>query len=302
MDVQLCPITQENYHAAMQLQVAPEQQTFTPSNVHVLAALPFQPGRMALGIVDQHQHVLVGFLVYGLDAATGRWWIHHVMVDAPQQRHGYGRSALEHLIAQVAQQVRVTHLYARYHLTNEAAKTLGARVGFQATAEVQDGHMVVMLPLPAPLLSPPQITLRDITLANARACIQLQVLPHQARFVASNAESLIQSKFEPHWVTKAIYNEEEMVGFVMYGYDAAFGWGVLRLMVDAAYQGRGYGRVAMHLVLAEIHAAGGTSVGVSYEADNGVARRFYHSLGFVETGDEPFGEPFAVLTLPMPGV
>lgn len=143
----------------------------------------------------------------------------------------------------------------------------------------------------------PRITLRDVTLKNARECIRLQVAPGQERFVASNAESLVQSKFEPQWLTKAIYNDDVMVGFVMYGYDSQFGWGVLRLMVDAAYQGRGYGRAAMQIVLAHIRAEGGTSVGVSYEADNTVARLLYTSLGFVETGEEPFGQPFAVLTL-----
>jgi diamine N-acetyltransferase len=146
----------------------------------------------------------------------------------------------------------------------------------------------------------PIITLRDVTLANARACIGLAVAPDQAGFVATNAESLIQSKFEPHWLTRAIYAADTMVGFVMYGHDPDFGWGVLRLMVDAAFQGRGYGRAALRCVLDDIQAAGAPSVGVSYEDDNQVARRLYSSLGFVETGEQPFGEPFAVLTFPAP--
>jgi diamine N-acetyltransferase len=151
---------------------------------------------------------------------------------------------------------------------------------------------------PTPSQMEPNITLRDVTLENARACIALAVAPEQAGFVATNAESLIQSKFEPHWLTKAIYDAETMVGFVMYGRDPDFGWGVLRLMIDASFQGRGYGRAALRCVLDSIQAAGAPSVGVSYEDDNQVARRLYHSLGFVETGEQPFGEPFAVLTFP----
>lgn len=145
--------------------------------------------------------------------------------------------------------------------------------------------------------TPQRITLRDITLENARQCMQLQVAPSQTQFVASNAESLVQSKFEPQWLTKAIYHDDTMVGFVMYGSDPELGWGILRLMVDAAYQGRGYARAALQNVLTHIKAEGGTSVGVGYEADNTVARQLYSSLGFIETGEQPFGQPWAVLAL-----
>jgi ribosomal protein S18 acetylase RimI-like enzyme len=143
----------------------------------------------------------------------------------------------------------------------------------------------------------PIVALRDVTLANARKCLQLQVAPDQVAFVASNAESLVQSKFEPYWLTKAIYADEQMVGFVMYGPDPTYGWGILRLMVDAAQQGHGYGRAAMELVLADIRAAGATTVGVSYAANNTIAHQLYASLGFVETEEQPFGQPFAILQL-----
>ncbi|HEY1012886.1 MAG TPA: GNAT family N-acetyltransferase, partial [Herpetosiphonaceae bacterium] len=57
-----------------------------------------------------------------------------------------------------------------------------------------------------------------------------------------------------------------------------------------------YGRAAMQLALAEMRAAGAASVGVGYEDDNHAARRLYRELGFVETDEQPFGQPFAVLT------
>lgn len=146
-----------------------------------------------------------------------------------------------------------------------------------------------------PAAAAARITLHDITLANARQCLQLQVAPSQAQFVATNAESLVQSKFEPHWLTKAIVADDTMVGFVMYGHDPHYGWGILRLMVDAAHQGHGYARAALQQVLLHIRAEGGTSVGVSYADENAVAGRLYASLGFVETGEQPFGQPWAVL-------
>lgn len=38
-------------------------------------------------------------------------------------------------------------------------------------------------------------------------------------FVASNALSLVQAKFENGWITKAIEVNGELIGFTMYGYN-----------------------------------------------------------------------------------
>lgn len=301
MNVSLISIDRGNYQAAAALKVTPEQARFVTDNALALVESLLNPGRTALAIRDDERQALVGLLVHELDATTGRWWLSHLMIDAAQQQRGYARRALQQLVAQLADTLSGKQLYARYHPANEAAQHLAAALGFQASAESSSDQIIVTLPLPTVERPPLQITLRDVTLQNARACIQLRVAPDQERFVASNAESLIQAKFEPHWQTKAIYNGDTMVGFTMYGYDPEFGWGVLRLMTDAAYQGRGYARAAMQAVLEHIRREGGTSVGISYEDENEVARQFYKSLGFAETGEQPFGEPFAVLMLDQQG-
>jgi RimJ/RimL family protein N-acetyltransferase len=293
MDVRLSPVTQDNQPAVLRLQGA------QPTTAEALAATTVTPGSEALAIVDA-EHAPVGLLVHGLEGSSGRWWIRYLMIDQRWRRRGYARGALARLVERLAPLHHVTHLYARPDQMDPAARSCAGALGFAAAAERPDDPGSVALPLPPRHRMAPNITLRDVTLENARACIALAVTPDQAGFVASNAASLIQSKFEPHWLTRAIYDDETMVGFVMYGRDPDFGWGVLRLMVDAAFQGRGYGRAALRLVLEDIRAAGAPAVGVSYEDDNQVARRLYRSLGFVETGEQPFGEPFAVLTFPAP--
>src|SRR5262245_26120443 len=94
------------------------------------------------------------------------------------------------------------------------------------------------------------MTLREITRENWEQCVRLEVAPEQQRFVASNAVSLAQSKYEPEWIPLALYDDEEMVGFVMYGVyrDQGKYW-ILRMMVDRRLQGNGYGRAAMRLLL-----------------------------------------------------
>ncbi len=141
------------------------------------------------------------------------------------------------------------------------------------------------------------ITLREITKDNLRAAARLKVDPGQENFVASNAPSMAESKFRPSWVCLGIYAEEKMVGFMMHGLDDEGQRWIIRLMVDADQQGKGYGRKAMELILAQFRADPAIpAVGISYEVENKVAQKLYADLGFVETGDVIEGELIAKLT------
>lgn len=139
------------------------------------------------------------------------------------------------------------------------------------------------------------VTLRDITRDNWLQCIRLRVAPDQEKFVASNAVSLAQSKYEPEWQPYAIYDDERMVGFIMYGLEPNEGqYWIQRLMVDAAFQRRGYGRTAMRLALQRLQALPDRpAIAISYEDHNEVARQLYASLGFRETGEIIEGEVVA---------
>jgi diamine N-acetyltransferase len=142
------------------------------------------------------------------------------------------------------------------------------------------------------------ITLREITRDNWLPCVRLKVAPEQELFVASNGVSLAQSKYEPEWIPLAVYDDEEMVGFVMYGVNQEDGkYWILRVMVDRRYQGQGYGRAAMRLLLDRLRATPECDeVAISYEPENDVARRLYASCGFRETGEVLEGETVARLT------
>ncbi|MCP4543397.1 MAG: GNAT family N-acetyltransferase [Chloroflexi bacterium] len=101
----------------------------------------------------------------------------------------------------------------------------------------------------------------------------------------SNIYSIAESQFYPEAVPLAIYDgQERMVGFVMYGVDVTSGkWKVFRLMIDQAYQGRGYGRAAMKKVIEHLAAQPGCGeILISYQPNNDAARRLYADLGFIE--------------------
>ena len=105
------------------------------------------------------------------------------------------------------------------------------------------------------------ITLRRVTHANFGELADLAVREDQREFVASNAVSIMEA-----YTTLVeggvalpfgIYVGDTPVGFLMIGYDcldwedapavARGAYCLWRLMIDARYQGRGYGLSLIHI-------------------------------------------------------
>ncbi|MBI2178833.1 MAG: GNAT family N-acetyltransferase [Candidatus Tectomicrobia bacterium] len=136
----------------------------------------------------------------------------------------------------------------------------------------------------------PGVHLRLVTPDNEAECLRLRVDDSQARFIATNAKSLAQAKANPLLVPLAIYDREAcgylkpgvpMVGFVMYEVDCGVG-SILRIMIDRAHQGKGYGRAAMIQVIRRLQRYPEVEMIVtSHRHDNAVAASLFRSLGFV---------------------
>ena len=148
-----------------------------------------------------------------------------------------------------------------------------------------------------------KISLRPISRENFDEVVDLKLLDHQYDYLASNAYSIAEASLNPALQTHAIYGDEAVIGFVLYcrpeDSDAEPGtFGIWRLMIAARFQGRGYGRQALELVLREISSDDSARrIHICYKPDNEAARRFYSSLGFEEVGiDEQSGEMDAVVT------
>ena len=63
------------------------------------------------------------------------------------------------------------------------------------------------------------ITFREIDKSNYMECICLKVKDEQRGFVADNARSLAEARFEEGLYTRAVYSDGVMVGFVLFDYD-----------------------------------------------------------------------------------
>lgn len=111
-------------------------------------------------------------------------------------------------------------------------------------------------------------------------------------FVASNALSIVQAKYEETWITKAIEHEKKIVGFTMYGYcEEQNFYELCRVMIDIKYQGKGLGKQAINMILAEMKKNKDCKeVYLSTDSENIRAKRLYESIGFVNTGKFIDGE------------
>lgn len=118
-------------------------------------------------------------------------------------------------------------------------------------------------------------------------------------FVASNALSIVQSIFETGWIVKAVEVEGNIVGFTMYGYNEEQQFYELcRIMIDYKYQGQGYGKAAIRLVIEEMKKDENCDViYLSTEPENQRAKRIYTVLGFKETGRQVEGEDLFCLSI-----
>jgi diamine N-acetyltransferase len=156
---------------------------------------------------------------------------------------------------------------------------------------------------------PDSVTLREIDDGNRDSVLALRVAPEQSRFVGSVARALEDAAEYPEanaWY-RAIYADEEPVGFVMLSWDVTpvpgviIGpWFLWKLLIDERHQRRGYGRAALRQVVEIVRNAGATELLTSYTTGDGEPWPFYERFGFLPTGErDAAGE--VILSLDLQG-
>ncbi|WP_404328794.1 GNAT family N-acetyltransferase [Mesobacillus maritimus] len=112
------------------------------------------------------------------------------------------------------------------------------------------------------------------------------------QYIASNCLSIAQASVTKDWITKAICNDETLIGFTMYGYSRELkGYEICRLMVDYHFQGQGFGKGALQLIVREMQIQYDCKeILICFIADNLKAMNLYDSFGFENTGKMIEGE------------
>lgn len=134
------------------------------------------------------------------------------------------------------------------------------------------------------------VTLKCITEDNFLDAFHLKLRKDQEEFVSHPIRSLAQAYvYRNQCQPFGIYQDEEMVGYVMviYDYDVPE-YDIWHMMIDGARQGKGYGKEALKRVLEYIGTkpfGESNRVVLTCNQQNIPGLRLYRSLGFQETGN-----------------
>ena len=137
------------------------------------------------------------------------------------------------------------------------------------------------------------VRLEPLTPENVRAACDLRVAPGQEALVEPNAISIAEAYVHAQAWCRAVYAGGDLVGFVMlHDTDQGPGYMLWRLMIDARFQGRGFGREVVEQVAGYVRdRPGATELKVSVHPGAGSPAPFYESLGFRATGERSGDQP-----------
>ncbi|ACQ54522.1 GNAT family N-acetyltransferase [Clostridium botulinum] len=129
--------------------------------------------------------------------------------------------------------------------------------------------------------------LEEVTIKNWRSIVALKVNENQQNFIESNAYSLAEWKFVPDFHPKAIYDNNKLIGFAMYGYfEKETRLWLDRFMIDYKYQNKGYGKSSLELLISVmINEYKCNKIYLSIFKDNIEAIKLYEKFGFEFNGE-----------------
>ena len=132
------------------------------------------------------------------------------------------------------------------------------------------------------------LSLREITKETVKSILALKVAEGQEDLVGDNGDSLAQALFDEKAWYRGIYAADTPVGFAMLSIDRKkpefYLW---RFMIDAAQQGKGYGKRAIELIVEEVSSQPEAKELTLHVMDlPHSAVSFYEALGFKLTGEK----------------
>lgn len=118
--------------------------------------------------------------------------------------------------------------------------------------------------------------------SNEKLVREVTLKSDQRNFIETVDECLREAKEYKQWQPVAIYHNEDVIGFAMYG---SFGsnrhtW-IDRIMIDQKYQGRGLGKEAMKILIKQVSEEYKVDVlYLSIIEENKVAEHLYKQIVF----------------------
>jgi len=140
----------------------------------------------------------------------------------------------------------------------------------------------------------PDIHFKRITAQTVTSICKLSetLTAAQRKMVSDNAISMAQAHFSDNAWMRAIYADDTPIGYVLLHTGSDYDDGIdcpgiflWRFMIAGPYQGKGYGRLAMKRLLAQLQAQGIPELYTSCGQGEASPEGFYKRLGFEPTGE-----------------
>ncbi len=151
-----------------------------------------------------------------------------------------------------------------------------------------------------------QLIVRLLQKSEWESILQLSTLPSQSSFIENSRKCLDDAKTNAYnmtWNFYGIFLGENIIGFAMHGRQYLKPLPITRVwldrfMIDEKYQGKGYGKNAMLLILQKLYTDYDCKkIFLSVIEDNAIAITLYENLGFRRTAHkDPNGEQIMVCT------
>ena len=134
--------------------------------------------------------------------------------------------------------------------------------------------------------------------SNRKKMEALSLFPFQKGFIETVEDCLKEADGDARWHPVGIYDKDELVGFSMYGKFGNRVW-LDRLLIDKAYQGKGYGKSSAEALIKKLREEFETDrIYLSVYDDNPHAIELYKKEGFRFNGElDENGEKIMVLDL-----
>lgn len=138
-----------------------------------------------------------------------------------------------------------------------------------------------------------EVSVKPITKENWKEAIELDVQEEQQSYVATNLKSIAESSFYDTSYNYGIYEHDVMVGFVLIynpPEEPEIGH-IVRFMIDKNYQRKGLGKKGIMSIIKMLASnLGRKFVTLTVIPENHGARKFYESVGFINTEEMVEGE------------
>lgn len=136
------------------------------------------------------------------------------------------------------------------------------------------------------------IYFKDITADNWKECINLELFSDEKEFIHPNMYSIAEAQFYPKAISKAIYDDDQMIGYAMFGEDEdnANLFYIDRLMISKGYRNKGYAFSALKLIVREAMNRSFSLLATSTHPENRKMQNLLTKIGFYTKNEIDNGE------------